>query len=238
MKTCLNCQQQYQDSYKFCQSCGQKSSVHRVNTHFLLHEVIHAFTHADSGIFYLVKELAIRPGEVIKEYVAGARKKYYNPFNFFLITVAISTFLAAYFHVFNVNPKSTNPISNIVTKYVNWIFVASVPIQAFFTWLFFRKKKYNYAENVIFHLFLGGFRFVFYVSIFVILVTLFRQYYNLILYSYFLIYIVYVSWAGRQFYEESILLTFIKILASFALTQSLISVAIGFVYHAFLKNQH
>jgi hypothetical protein len=204
----------------------------------MIHEVIHAFTHADTGIFYLVKELAFRPGKVIKEYVAGARKKYYNPFNFFLITVAISAFLAAYFHVFDGNPQSSDPISNLVTKYVNWIFVASVPLQALFTWPFFRKKKYNYAENIIFHLFLGGFRIVFYVLLFVVLVTLFRQYYNLILYSYFFIYILYVSWAASEFYEENKFFTFLKILLSFALTQALISVAIGFIYYAFLKNPH
>ncbi|MBA4851253.1 DUF3667 domain-containing protein [Emticicia sp. BO119] len=238
MKTCLNCHQQNAESNHFCPSCGQKASVHRINTHFMIHEVIHAFTHADSGIFYLIKELAIRPGEVIKEYVAGARKKYYNPFNFFLITVAISAFLATYFHVFDGNPDSTNPISNIVTKYVNWIFIASVPIQAFFTWLFFRKKKYNYAENIVFHLFLGGFRIVFYVLIFVVFITLFRQYYNIILYTYFLIYIVFVTWAARRFYEEKIWLTFLKIFLSFALTQALISVVIGFVYYAFFKNTH
>lgn len=238
MKTCLNCHQENQESFKFCPTCGQKSSVHRINTHFLFHEVIHAFTHADSGIFYLVKELAIRPSEVVKEYVAGQRKKYYNPFNFFLITVAISAFLSSYFHLFDVNPKTTNPISAIVTKRVNWIFVASVPIQAFFTWLFFRKKKYNFAENIIFHCFLGGFRFIFFLLIFVVFVNLFREYYNVILYTYFFLFLLYVTWAARQFYEENLWLTGLKVFGAFILNQVLISVVIGFVYHAFLKNQH
>lgn len=238
MKTCLNCHQHYQESYKFCPTCGQKASIHRINTHFLIHEVIHAFTHADTGFLYLFKELALKPGEVVKEYVAGARKKYYNPFNFFLITVAISAFLSAYFHLFDVNLRSTNPVSNIVTKYVNWIFVASVPIQAFFTWLFFRKKKYNYAENIIFHLFLGGFRLVFFVLIFVVFVILFRPYYNVILYIYFSIYILYVSWAARQFYEEKLWLTIIKILLSFALNQFLIGTVIGVGYYMFFRNSH
>ncbi len=142
MKTCLNCHQHYLESYKFCHTCGQKASVHRINTHFL----IHAFTHADTGIFYLVKELALKPGVVVKEYVVGARKKYYNPFNFFLITIAISAFLSAYFHLLS-----------------------------------------------------GGFRLVFFVLIFVIFVILFWQYYSLILYICFTIYILYVSWmVGRK----------------------------------------
>jgi len=238
MKTCLNCHQKNDESYQFCPACGQKASIHRINTSFLFHEVIHAFTHADTGIFYLVKELALRPGEVVKEYVAGERKKYYNPFNFFLITVAISAFLSAYFHLFDTNLKSNNPVSAIITKRVNWILVASVPMQAFFTWLFFRKKKYNFAENIIFQCFLGGFRFIFFVLIFTTFVSLFREYYNIILYIYFGIYILYVIWAARQFYEENLWWTGIKILASFVFTQMLIAIIIGFAYHAFFKNQH
>ncbi|WP_460473774.1 DUF3667 domain-containing protein [Emticicia fontis] len=236
MKTCLNCHQPNEQTNQFCPNCGQKASVHRINTHFMIHEVIHAFTHADTGFLFLFKELALRPGEVVKEYVAGARKKYYNPFNFFLITVAISAFLSAYFHLFDINLKSTNPVSNIVTKYVNWIFVASVPIQAFFTWLFFRKKKYNFAENIIFHLFLGGFRFVFFVLIFVIFVNLFREHYNTILYIYFFLFLIYVSWAAKQFYEEKLWLTVIKIFVSFILNQFLIGTIIGVVYYTFFKN--
>lgn len=238
MNTCLNCQQENQASYKFCPSCGQKSSVHRINTSFLFHEVVHAFTHADSGIFYLVKELAMKPGEVIKEYVAGARKKYYNPFNFFLITVAISAFLSAYFHLFDININSPNPVSAMTTRMVNWIFIASVPIQSFFTWLFFRKKKYNFAENIIFHCFLGGFRFIFFLLIFTIFVSLFRQQYYYVLGVYLLLYMIFVVWAAKQFFEENIWFTILKVTAAFLLNQVLITSVITFIYYAFFKNQH
>lgn len=238
MKTCLNCHLEYKESYQFCPTCGQKASVHRINVHFLFHEVFHAFTHADSGIFHLVKELALRPGEVVKEYVAGERKKYYNPFNFFLITVAISAFLSAYFHLFDIDINSANPVSAMTTSRVNWIFIASVPIQSSFTWLFFRKKKYNFAENVVFHCFLGGFRFIFFLLIFTVFVSLFRQQYYYVLGIYLLLYMLFVIWAARQFFEENIWLTILKVAVSFLLNQVIITSAITFIYYAFFKNSH
>lgn len=238
METCHNCDYKYSEAYKFCPNCGQKSDTHRINTHFLMHEVIHAFTHADAGIFYLIKELALRPGIVIKEYIAGQRKKYYNPFNFFLITVAISAFLSSYFHLFDIDLKSPNPISQMTAKRVNLIFVASVPIQAFFTWVFFRKKKYNFAENIVYHCFLGGFRFIFFLLIFTVFINLFRSQYYVVLYSYLFLFLIYAIWAAKQFFEENIWLTILKVTLSFILNQIIITAVITFIYFAFIRNNH
>jgi len=238
MKTCPNCHYKYTETYQFCPSCGQKSAIHRINMSFLMHEVIHAFTHADTGIFHLVKELAIRPGEVVKEYIAGQRKKYYNPFNFFLITVTLSAFLTAYFHLFDIDLKSPNPVADMTTKRVNWIFVASVPIQSFFTWILFKKKKYNFAENIVFHCFLGGFRFIFFLLIFTVFVDLFRGYYYYILYTYLSLYLIYVMWAAKQFFEESLGWTILKVIVSFILNQVIITSVITFIYYAFLRKPH
>ena len=87
-KKCLNCDHQIDVAQKFCSYCGQTTHLHRFTLVHFFHEVFHAFTHTDKGIFYLLKELAIRPGIVAKEYIAGKRKKYFNPFTFFLILAA------------------------------------------------------------------------------------------------------------------------------------------------------
>lgn len=96
-ENCLNCHFPLLQKTKFCPDCGQATAVHRLSFSHLLHEMVHFFTHADKGIFYLVRQLARRPGTVIREYVAGRRKVYFSPLNFFLIAVGMFLFVQTTF---------------------------------------------------------------------------------------------------------------------------------------------
>jgi hypothetical protein len=89
MSNCLNCNAALSTTQKFCSECGQKTATKRVNLHDVLHDAIHYFTHADKGIFTLLKSLVLQPGLVAKEYVEGKRKKHFPPLNFFLIVAAV-----------------------------------------------------------------------------------------------------------------------------------------------------
>src|SRR5688572_23676889 len=88
---CQNCEVTFES--KFCPDCGQKADIHRISIKHIIHDVVHAFTHADKGLLLLVKELLLRPGFVAREFVGGKRKKYFNPLSFLVIASA----LLAYF---------------------------------------------------------------------------------------------------------------------------------------------
>jgi hypothetical protein len=92
MDRCKNCG--YQVDGKYCSNCSQKASTHRLTVKHILHEGFHAVTHTDTGILYLIKELTYRPGFVAREYLEGKRKKYYNPFTFLMILIAIQALVA------------------------------------------------------------------------------------------------------------------------------------------------
>lgn len=95
MLNCLNCNAPLTSTQKFCGECGQKTALKRVNLHDVLHDAIHYFTHADKGIFTLLKSLVLQPGLVAKEYVEGKRKKHFPPLNFFLIVAAVYLILGS-----------------------------------------------------------------------------------------------------------------------------------------------
>jgi hypothetical protein len=76
--TCLNCEENLEISAKFCPQCGQKTDTHRLTIGHIVHDSVHAITHADKGIFHLLKDLAVRPGVVAREYIGGKRKKYFK----------------------------------------------------------------------------------------------------------------------------------------------------------------
>jgi hypothetical protein len=155
----------------------------------LLHEGVHFFTHADKGIFYLVKMLAIRPGVVVREYIKGRRKRYFSPLNFFFIVIGLFLFVQTTFKPMqgtnmdqarNEVMKHPDPTvrerrlvkldrfekgSNFMAKYSNYINMAVTPLMALFFFLVFYKAGYNYTEHLVAHMYFAGFSALFYIFI-------------------------------------------------------------------------
>lgn len=169
-QTCLNCQASLDVSDRFCPICGQKADTHRLTLSHIFHDFVHAFTHADKGIFRLIGDLVARPGTVAKEYIAGKRKKYFNPFTFFLIMAGIMVLSATYFSgpektfvpdqtVLARIPTATGKqtylvmsergvqMNNFMNKHGNLMAMCAVPLFALFSWVAFRRNRYNYAEH-------------------------------------------------------------------------------------------
>lgn len=168
---CLNCTANLEHGQKFCPACGQKTDTHRLTFAHFLHEGFHAFTHADTGIFHLLKCLATRPGTTAREYLRGKRKAYFNPFTFFLLIMALFVFLNSFFApVARPIEPDTRVLARIPTqagreKYIatihraakasnfmrnngNILAMIAIPYISFLTWLFFKRRGFNYAEHL------------------------------------------------------------------------------------------
>src|SRR5690349_5843120 len=89
---CKNCESTVDAN--FCSNCGQKAHIHRITIGHVVHEFIHAVTHADKGFLLLIKKLITRPGIVARQYIEGKRKTYFNPLSFIVITSAIHAFIS------------------------------------------------------------------------------------------------------------------------------------------------
>ncbi|MBC8155688.1 MAG: DUF3667 domain-containing protein [Bacteroidetes bacterium] len=76
-KHCQNCNSELNGN--FCSHCGQSSNTHRLNFHFLWHDIQHGLLHIDKGILYTTKELFTRPGHSIREFLLGKRVKHFKP---------------------------------------------------------------------------------------------------------------------------------------------------------------
>ena len=70
---CKNCG--HNGNGKFCAACGQKLHIERIKLSAVLHDVIHSYTHFDKGFLYTLKELAIHPGTLQRNFLAGHRVK-------------------------------------------------------------------------------------------------------------------------------------------------------------------
>lgn len=177
---CKNCDTAYSDHYNYCPNCSQKSRLHRLTFHDIVHEAIHYFTHADKGLFQLIRDLFTKRGRVAFEYVNGRRKKYFPPLNFFLIIAAVFVFVATQgtpqekADVVKLHPE-VNEIQDMVkrqqtiaiyerkdkaarftSKYSNLMAMCSLPLTALIFWLFYKRARYNYIEHLVAGIYMTG----------------------------------------------------------------------------------
>jgi RNA polymerase subunit RPABC4/transcription elongation factor Spt4 len=228
--TCKNCSTILIEGQKYCAQCGQKTEIHRIDFHFIWHEIVHAVVHADKSIFHLTKDMLFEPGVVVKNYISGKRKRYFNPFSYFVIGVAFMAVLTSVFHLMEYT--GPNKSTEITTKNFNKILFMSIPLSSFFSWLFFKKSGYNFWENMVFQIFLGGFR-PFYFILFALGVILFREQYFYILTGYSILGVIYHIYASKQFYGENWIWTIVKCIMITILTQMIIALLIFLGLHFF-----
>lgn len=152
---CKNCTAHFKGHY--CPNCGQKASAGRLKTGNVLHEFWHNFTHTDSGYLSLLKAMIIKPGTVIREYIDVKRKRYFNPYTFYLVTTAVLIFLAA--KVFKYEDDLydyRNEYGQYINAHYNIIVLCCMPVLALILQLIFIKRRYNYAEWITFLVFAFG----------------------------------------------------------------------------------
>jgi len=116
---CLNCGKIYESMY--CPDCGQPRTVKRYNWKEVGRSLTNGFFKSDNGFFYTVKNLFLRPGPFVKDYLAGKRVKSFSPFPFlFVIVACVSLFVTVRQRVYNettLMDKIENEFQTVKTDY-------------------------------------------------------------------------------------------------------------------------
>jgi Protein of unknown function (DUF3667) len=154
---CKNCATHFKG--KFCPQCAQKASTGRLQVGNVLHEFWHNLTHTDHSVFSFIKGMIANPGIVIREFIEGKRKKYFNPYTFFILITGILIFITSrLFEYEDSLYKVRNEQGQFLSKHYNLIIICCLPVLAIFIKMTFRqyKEKYNYAEWITFFVFTFG----------------------------------------------------------------------------------
>lgn len=86
---CLNCGSPAVDEY--CAHCGQPyRGGERLTIRGLLAEFGHKFLNLERGLLRTARDLTIRPGAMMRDYVTGKRKTYVNPFTYLVFGTAVN----------------------------------------------------------------------------------------------------------------------------------------------------
>lgn len=161
--SCKNCSHKFKGN--FCSHCGQAANVHRMDLHFLWHDIQHGILHVDKGFLYTIHQLFSKPGHAIREFLEGKRVNHFKPIPLLFILAGIYALLSHYFHVdFVSNWKISKESSEIIVKTVEsikeWIAehyglatILGLPVYTAGSYLAFRKNGYNFIEHLVLNAF-------------------------------------------------------------------------------------
>ncbi|WP_428232964.1 DUF3667 domain-containing protein [Flavobacterium sp.] len=153
---CKNCHHTYKGHY--CNNCGQSAETHKINWHFLWHDIQHGLLHFDKGILYSFKQLFTRPGNSIREFIEGKRVKHFKPLS---LVVVLATLYGVLYHYFKINllPATSEDSLNYpefnewISTHFSWITIATIPLFTIGTFICFKKQGYNFVEYFVLNTF-------------------------------------------------------------------------------------
>lgn len=106
----------------------------------------------------------LQPGQMLKNYLAGQRIRYFNPFTFCLIIAGMNAYLLQKLHwqglFIDIGMLSRNAINeeiwNSSIRHFAFRLLLSVPVFSIVTFLFYYKSRYNFTEHLIANTYLRG----------------------------------------------------------------------------------
>lgn len=162
MANCINCNQEVSTAY--CPACGQRNPVNKINMINMWSDFASRVYGFDGMFPRTIRDLTIRPGQAARDYIIGNRVKYYGPVGYFFLTLTVYLLLASLLEVDLVNFMMQNNPSNVAEQgggaqeVVRGITLWTIDnmrsvsffitlFTVFFTWLLFKRSRYNFVET-------------------------------------------------------------------------------------------
>jgi hypothetical protein len=159
-----------------CHACGQRFHDGRLTLRVVWGWFAHDVLDLDSGLLRAMREMTLRPGEMIRSYVAGQRQRYGNPFTYLFLAAALSlviwtllagpvaeemkaTIIRTAHRMTRLSPDEQQRWIDLQIGLVPYSAQIGLAMCLAFVVLlrwFFRKSGYNFAEIFVFGLFSTG----------------------------------------------------------------------------------
>lgn len=200
---------------KYCSHCGQSSKVDRINLPNFLNEITEGVFQINKGFFYTIRELFLRPGDSLKEFLSGKRKRHFKPIAYVL------TLSTLYFLIAQITDQNTW-MDDLISGWINgatghpqvaqaptiliwlsnnyaYLSLLLLPIFSLASYLSFLKSGTNYLEHIVINSYVTGHQAIFY-SLFAIVRTVTES--DVIEVISLLVAVSYACWVFWQFFSE------------------------------------
>lgn len=200
---CQTCGTAVEQNY--CPKCGSPVKLVRINGKYLATE-LGSVLNFEKGILFTIKELLIRPGQNVRDFIHKDRTRLVKPIVFLIISSLVYTlaqqslrFEDGYVNAGGFGTSSVNKIFAWIQKNYGHANILMAIFIAMWIRVFFRKYDYNFFEIIILLCFVMGTGMLIY-SIFGI-VESFTSWKMLHIGGF--VGFIYASWAIGQFFDRS-----------------------------------
>ncbi|MBI1316337.1 DUF3667 domain-containing protein [bacterium] len=206
----------------YCPQCGRPKELKRINGAYILTE-IGSVLNFDKGLLFTMKELLIRPGSTVKEFITQDRNRLVKPVLFIIISSLVYSILKDWLRFEDRYVGYGDSVETNTTYLFRWTtdnygyanLIIGVFI-AFWTRLLFRKAPFNLFEILILLCFVMGLSMMI-LALFGLLEGLTKL---PLLQTGTGVFLVYASWAIAQFFDGTKPLNYVKALAAYLLGMS------------------
>jgi len=214
---CVGCGSKNLDH--FCPQCGRPNAVKRIDGRYILSE-IGSVLNFDKGLFFTIKELLVRPGTTVKEFITQDRNRLVKPILFVIISSLVYSILKDWLHFEDRYVAYSDPVDSSTAALFQWTndnYGYANLIMGLFVALWtrgmFRKAPFNFFEILILLCFVMGMSMM--------ILALFGLIEGLtkfpMLQTGSVLFLGYTSWAIAQFFDGTKPLSYIKALAAYLL---------------------
>lgn len=218
--------------------CGQKVSPPRLTLREIGHELLHALVHIDRSVLSLIRMLLVQPGFVALDYVSGKRKRYFGPFAFLVVVVALTAGAIEISGFQTVVPETPDNAVVRLTRtflehHINLLFFAQVPVLAAVCRVISYPAAFNYAEWLVLASYTSGMHMLFYVFVVIPVwyaFSLDTESTRHLFYATLPVWYLYFSFATSQFLQRRRVVSAFKGLLAIVLSQVTTMVAVSLVF--------
>ena len=108
--TCTTCGTTFQGNY--CPRCGQSGRIGRYSLKAAFLLFLDVWGLGNRGMFRSIRDLLLRPGYMIRDYLGGMQMAYFPPFKMFFLLATLSILVSSGFNI-----KGENQLSKTIESY-------------------------------------------------------------------------------------------------------------------------
>ncbi len=217
MNFCKNCKTEITQNY--CPNCGTPNSLKRIDGKYIADEIASVF-YFNKGILYTIRELVIRPGDTVREFILNDRNRIVKPILFIIICSLVYSIFEQFLNFEDGYIYYDESIKTTSMSIFGWAkenygygnLIMGIFI-AFWTKILFKKHKYNYYEILVLLCFVMG--------IAMLILTIFgiAEWITKVKILQFggILFIVYSTWAIGQFFGKKKVSNYLKAFTSYFL---------------------
>ena len=147
MQKCKSCDFDFEGD--FCNNCGNPRVIERIDKTHILEEFDDYFLHLEKGILFTLRELFLRPGITINNFLAGNRNKYYKPIPFLVLFSGIYVYIdhTLGYHPSELVDSAQTTVNSFMREHLIYFSLFQILIMIFVLKnLLYRKVNYNIYE--------------------------------------------------------------------------------------------